>query len=68
MTSLMKGDKVIRETNCPHIPYLYGQVIFWGNAKNGRLLIVCEAPDGALFVSDPSHLEKVDALEKGSTG
>lgn len=68
MTSLLKGDNVIRETNCRHIPYLYGQVLFWGNRKDGRLIVVCEAPDGALFVSDPSHLEKVNALQKGSAG
>lgn len=60
MTSLMKGDKVVRETGCNSVTHLYGEVIFWGSSKNGRLMVVCEAPDGAIFVSDPSHLEKIN--------
>lgn len=64
MTSLMRGDKVVRETGCQHITHLYGEVISWFNRKDGRLMIVCEAPDGAIFVSDPSHLEKINASEK----
>lgn len=60
----MKGDKVVRETGCRIVTHLYGEVIFWGNAKSGRLMVVCEAPDGAIFVSDPSHLEKVDVVNK----
>ena len=63
MTSLFQGDKVIRETKCKTVTHLYGEVIFWGHSKNGRLMIVCEASDGAIFVSDPSHLEKVNAPE-----
>lgn len=60
MTSLLKGEKVVRRTGCDSVPVLYGEVLFWGSSKGGRLMIVCEAPDGVIFVSDPSHLERVN--------
>lgn len=64
MTSLIRGDKVVRATGCPAVSHLYGEVISWFNSKRGRLLYVCETPEGAFFVSDPSHLEKINADQK----
>lgn len=64
MKMFMNGNKVVRATGCATVSHLYGEVIFWGHSKNGRMMIVCEAPDGVIFVSDPTHLEHVNALQK----
>lgn len=56
----MQGDYVMRRVNvCGVEDIWYGNVLFWGNSRNGRLLIAVEGPD-FIFISDPSHLEKVD--------
>lgn len=60
MTHFSKGDYVMRKVNvCGNVDIWYGHVLFWGNSRNGRLLIVVEGPEFT-FVSDPSHLEKVN--------
>lgn len=61
MTHFTQGDYVLRRVNVCGIPDIwYGHILFWGNSKNGRLLIVVEGPEFT-FISDPSHLEKVNA-------
>lgn len=68
MTHFSKGDYVMRRVNvCGHVDIWYGHILFWGNSRNGRLLIIVEGPEFT-FVSDPSHLEKVhDELQKQVT-
>lgn len=57
-----KGDYVMRKVNvCGHEDIWYGHILFWGNSRNGRLLIVVEGSEFT-FVSDPSHLEKVNGV------
>lgn len=59
MTHFIQGEYVMRRvTVCGEPDIWYGHVLFWGNSRNGRLLVVVEGVDFT-FVSDPSHLEKV---------
>lgn len=70
MTSFMKGEYVMRRVTVCGVPDIwYGHIAFWGNNKNGRLLIVVDGPEFT-FVSDPSHLEKVHVTSNisGSPG
>lgn len=68
MTSFLRTAKVIRKTNCPNVTALYGEVLFWGSSKSGRMMVVCETPEGFFFVSDPSHLEHINVKRHTDTG
>lgn len=65
MTSLLKGEKIVRHVSAEQV--WYGEVIGWFNSRRGRLCIVCETPEGFMFISDPSHLERVNELQKQDT-
>lgn len=66
MTHFVKGEYVMRRVEVCGVPDIwYGHVLFWGNSRNGRLLIVVEGPEFT-FISDPSHLEKVNGINQFS--
>lgn len=58
MTSWIKGDKIVRRVSSEQV--WYGEVLTWFHTLRGRMQIICETPEGFLFISDPSHLEKID--------
>jgi len=65
MTIFPNGTQVVRRVNDSKV--WNGEVVGQFQLRSGRMCVVCESREGYVFVSDPSHLEKVN-VEIQETG